>query len=138
MKERGFTLIELLVVVAVIGLLSAIILASFQTAREKSRDARRMSDMRNYQNALGMYSSGQSGIYPIAATPITITGSDALSTALETSGFLSEAPVDPLPTTYTYSYSATTGVEYVLSFCLETDQYNGLGFQQGCGNTVSQ
>ncbi len=52
---RAFTLIELIVVIAIIGLLSSMILASVNSAREKARDARRFADMRQIQLALELY-----------------------------------------------------------------------------------
>jgi type II secretion system protein G len=60
-KIRGFTLIELLVVIAIIGLLSSVVLASLNSARAKSRDARRISDLKQMQLALELYydSNGQ-------------------------------------------------------------------------------
>jgi len=55
MKNKGFTLIELLVVIAIIGLLSSILLASFNTVREKTRDARKQADFKNLSTALYMF-----------------------------------------------------------------------------------
>jgi prepilin-type N-terminal cleavage/methylation domain-containing protein len=52
---RGFTLIELLVVIAIIGLLSSIVLASLNSARVKSRDARRLEDLKQMANAVQLY-----------------------------------------------------------------------------------
>lgn len=59
----GFTLIELLVVIAIIGILSSVVLASLNSARMKSRDARRISDLNQIRNALELYYS-VNGTYP--------------------------------------------------------------------------
>lgn len=53
--KKGFTLIELLVVIAIIGVLASVVLASLNTARTKSRDARRVADVKQIQIALEMY-----------------------------------------------------------------------------------
>jgi general secretion pathway protein G len=65
-RHRGFTLIELLVVIAIIGLLSSVVFASLGTARAKSRDARRLQDLRNIQKALELYHT-EYGRYPSTA-----------------------------------------------------------------------
>lgn len=54
-EQQGFTLIELLVVIAIIGILSSVVLASLNSARQKSRDARRISDVGQIQLALELY-----------------------------------------------------------------------------------
>jgi prepilin-type N-terminal cleavage/methylation domain-containing protein len=45
--KRGFTLLELLVVVAIIGLLSAVVLAALNSARSKGSDAGVQSNLKN-------------------------------------------------------------------------------------------
>jgi prepilin-type N-terminal cleavage/methylation domain-containing protein len=61
--KKGFTLIELLVVIAIIGLLSSVVLASLNSARAKSRDAKRISDLAQIRIALELYFDDK-GYYP--------------------------------------------------------------------------
>ena len=63
-SKEGFTLIELLVVISIIGLLSSIVLASLNTAREKARDAARESDIKSIENALELYRNDHSAYPP--------------------------------------------------------------------------
>jgi type II secretion system protein G len=92
--KRGFTLIELLVVIAIIGILSSVVLASLNTARNKARDARRVSDIRQIQLALEVYYSDNNN-YP---TGLTVAN-------LVTPGYLPVLPTDPV-TGAGYSYAA--------------------------------
>jgi prepilin-type N-terminal cleavage/methylation domain-containing protein len=55
MHNKGFTLIELLVVVAIIGLLSAVTLASLTVARRRAIDASITQDVKQLQNAAELY-----------------------------------------------------------------------------------
>jgi len=62
-NKSGFTLIELLVVIAIIGVLASVVLASLNSARKKSRDARRVADIKQVQLALELYFDSKGG-YP--------------------------------------------------------------------------
>ena len=108
MKKRGFTLIELLVVIAIIGILSSVVLASLNSARKKSRDARRIADIKQIQLALELYFDSN-GNYP--------TTLSALTTA-----FIPVVPKDP-QTAIVYPYFAlgtgTTCSSYHLMATLE-------------------
>jgi len=103
-RNRGFTLIELLVVIAIIGILSSVVLASLNSARQKSRDARRISDIKQLQLALEMYYDSNNG-YPT-------------STAALSPDYLPVQPTDPQTSSaYTYAVSGTSN--YVLRSTLE-------------------
>ena len=65
-RSRGFTLIELLVVIAIIGILASVVLASLNSAREKSRNASYAAQLKQYQSALEMYFADH-GTYPIVS-----------------------------------------------------------------------
>jgi len=135
LKERGFTILELLIVVAVIGILSAGILALTGDTKTKSRDNRRAEDMRQIQNALNIYFTDNNR-FPVEPDPVTVTGSDDFSNALVSEGTIDTVPTDPLHPKKTYTYeSSASGADYTLRFCLETD--NIKGYSKGCDNTLS-
>ena len=54
-QARGFTLIELLVVIAIIGILSSVVLASLNTARQKGADAAIKSNMSDARAQAELY-----------------------------------------------------------------------------------
>jgi prepilin-type N-terminal cleavage/methylation domain-containing protein len=91
MKNRGFTLIELLVVIAIIGVLSSILLVSIQTARAKGRDAVRISEVRQVQDALQLYTTDNNGAFPASSTSSGGIGLFALVPK-----YISVVPLDPL------------------------------------------
>ena len=113
-RERGFTLIELLVVIAIIGILATIVLISLNTARQKARDTRRISDLRQVALALEMYYD-DNGAYPGDAEAATCDDWAAMETALEGGGYITEVPADP---DYAYNTDLT---EYVLKATLERE-----------------
>src|SRR3989344_2624835 len=53
--QKGFTLIEVLVVVSIIGLLASIVLVGLGGFRSQGRDAKRIADLKQTQNALELY-----------------------------------------------------------------------------------
>jgi len=111
--NRGFTLIELLVVVAIIGLLSSVISFSVSQTRIKSKDARRISDMKQIKTGMDLYFSDGSG-YP--DTAVWVPGSFLSCSGVQ----LMRIPDDPSVPVYQYEYTGT-GVS-----------------RAGCGTTVRQ
>jgi prepilin-type N-terminal cleavage/methylation domain-containing protein/prepilin-type processing-associated H-X9-DG protein len=64
--RRGFTLIELLVVIAIIAILAAILFPVFARAKAKANQNNCLSNVKELQLAVIMYSSDWSQVYPLA------------------------------------------------------------------------
>lgn len=61
--KKGFTLIELLVVIGIIGILVAVAIPNFLSARQRAVDSRTKSEMAELKNALRLYYNDYAG-YP--------------------------------------------------------------------------
>lgn len=70
--RRGFTLIELLVVIAIIGILSSVVLASLNTARNKGADAAVKSNLANARGEAELFYDSQT-----TPTYVGVCGTDA-------------------------------------------------------------
>lgn len=73
-SKAGFTLIELLVVIGIIGVLATISVASLNSARQKARDARRLTDLKQIQASLISYFNDNNH-YPDSSDVSVILGS---------------------------------------------------------------
>jgi len=93
--RKGFTLIELLVVIFIIGLLASIVVVSVNTARVKSRDARRIADISSVRTAIELYIDAN-GIPPATANT-TYESSNANWSTLQSTlaSYIPVLPKDP-------------------------------------------
>ncbi len=133
--RKGFTLIELLVVIAIIGLLATLAVVALNNARAKSRDAKRVSDIKQIQTALELYYSDMNK-YPTA-----VNGPQALGVVnfqcLGTNGFtvvgaacfapyMGLVPSNPTPNGQPYTITTPSESSYTITFSLESGT-GGLG-----------
>lgn len=100
--KKGFTLIEMLVVVAIIGILSSVVLVGIGGARQRARDARRISDVNRIQANLELGYNQATG-YP---APVS-----------------NHPPGEPKDLQGNYFIYERLGVDkYKLGICLESSQ----------------
>ncbi|HKK54015.1 MAG TPA: type II secretion system protein [Patescibacteria group bacterium] len=132
-NKKGFTLIELLVVIAIIGLLSTLAIVALNSARQKSRDAKRVADIKQIQTALEIYyndnfeypanvESGSSIGTTTGAGVIYMTG---VPTAPTPADGTCEGDTGSNNNAYTYvQEDGPTGSSYSLSYCLGAETGN--------------
>ncbi len=127
-NKKGFTLIELLVVIAIIGLLATLSVVALNNARERARDSRRVSDIKQIQTALELYFNAEDS-YPATAD---ITTSDILEGTIEDDDgtvFMDPIPTAPTPADctnashndYIYVRDPNDDGDYTITYCLGND-----------------
>lgn len=135
-NRKGFTLIELLVVIAIIGILSTIAVVALNTARSKSRDAKRIADIKQIQTALELYFNDQDG-YPVEAAGVDLGTANAACLDPEgwetstvgaganecsaTAAYMASVPANPGPDGAAYHYDADDATTYSITFTLVND-----------------
>ena len=153
--KKGFTLIELLVTISIIGILSTLLIANFNSTRQRARDAQRKSDLRNIQTALRLYYN-DCGKYPTdsgdidvvgcgtCAVPVVCDWDGETSFATDDQIYMNILPQDPQYDEATgenpYTYESSDDETYVLSACLENKSDDKCGIDcgdDGCAYSVS-
>jgi len=80
-RTAGFTLIELLVVIAIIGILSSVVLASLNTARNNASDSNIMSNLSGTRSEAELYYSNTNSYEGVCALTGTAVIGDSVTAA---------------------------------------------------------
>lgn len=119
--NKAFTLIELLIVIAILGALATIVIVNLNGAQSSARDAKRKSDLKQYETSIQAYSNRKNGLYPIHAATTQLKS--MCTTDLNLTANLCP---DDSDTTKHYSYiSDGSGLNYVAWTELEKPDNSG-------------
>ena len=81
--KKGFTLIELLVVIAIIGILSAVVLTSLNSSRERANDSARKSNIQQAALAMEIERDQLSGNFPMGTNADVVNGLESFNAKLD-------------------------------------------------------
>lgn len=129
---KGFTVLEVLIVLAVFGLLVTLAVLSLNSARARTRDAQRLSDISVLRNGLSMYFS-EKATFPVTAG-LFLGQPGANADVFTSDGFvardaarppiyLNRVPMGPTANEYYYYHGGPNG--YSLRFKTESETILG-------------
>ena len=110
--KKGFTLIELLVVIAIIGILSSVVLASLNSARNKGADAAIKSNLANARaEAEIFYDNGTTATYDgvCATTGTNVIGDNMTAVGVITGGTYAAGDTANVSTTIPVCHDSVLG-----------------------------
>jgi len=145
--KKGFTLIELLVVISIIGILAALIMVNFNSARSRTRDVQRKSDLDQMKKALRMYYNDNS-LYPETGTdnkikacgnPATTTFEWGTAFSCSDMTYMKILPQDPTEEQVYQYQQASDGQDFCLWGSLENKSDGDIAKSQTrCASCVAE
>lgn len=127
-RKEGFTLIELVIVVAITGILMAIAIPNYMSARVTAAQNATKANLYNLVNALEFYAVEKDK----ATYPTSVTGTDGAATWL--SIYIRKAPVPPGGGSYKYIGGAD-GTTFTI---YDPNGYEGKYYSIGPGGVITE
>ena len=130
---HAFTLIELLVVIAAIGILAAIFVPALNSALERAKATKDMSNLRQMGLGLQTYLNDKDQVLPASATWPGTIAAPALYPKYVSSRRVFQSPFDPRPP----SESDTDPTMVRISYSINTNMYLSTGLNGNMSRVVS-
>jgi prepilin-type N-terminal cleavage/methylation domain-containing protein len=133
-KQKGFTLVEMIIVTVIIGILAGMVITVINIPRiqARSRDSRRIADLKRIQSALELYFSNNRA-YPASPNWVVFSGPIINGVDANATVYMNSVPIDPrtensgvecfggADNPYGYYYRSMTDGKYILGTVMEME-----------------